>query len=345
MTAAGSDRSQAHEIRSGDDPLADALHSLRMDGMFYCRSELTAPWGIDLPPMSNCLWFHVVTSGECVLADSNGGRLLLRAGDIVVLPHGAGHRVFDGPGSPTPVVFDLPHHYISRQYAILRHGGGGEETNLICGVVRLGHPAAAGLLAVLPKTIHIEGATRRPGWHWLAPILALMAEETRASMPGGETVVTRLCDVLVIQAIRSWIDTDPAARQGWLGALRDPTIGRSISLIHADPARDWTVKLLAAEVGMSRSGFSARFTELVGQSPKRYVTGWRMQVAEDMLRTESTSILTIATQLGYRSEAAFSRAFSRETGFPPSHVRRRRQDMIGVAGHVAAAPGPVPPAT
>lgn len=312
-----------HDVPLATDPLAEALHHLRMDGMFYCRSELTAPWGIDLPSMPDCLWFHVVTRGVCTLIDSGGGEHVIRAGDIAVLPHGTGHRAADVPGSPTPIVFDLPHHYVSRQYAILRHGGGGAPTDVICGVVQLGHPAARSLLAVLPELIHINDATRRREWHWLPSLLSLMAAETQGTQPGGETVVTRLCDILVIQALRSWIDTDPAAEQGWLGALRDPTIGPAISLIHSDPARDWTVSSLAGRIGMSRSGFSARFTELVGQSPKRYLTAWRMQLAEDMLRDPTQTIATIAPSLGYQSEAAFSRAFKRETGIAPSRLRRR----------------------
>jgi AraC-like DNA-binding protein len=313
-----------HDVPVTDDPLSDALHYLRMDGMFYCRSELTAPWGIDLPPMPDCLWFHVVTHGQCILTDSHGSEFALHAGDIAVLPHGAGHRAVDEPGAETPVVFDLPHDYVSRQYAILRHGGGGQPTSIICGVVQLGHPAARRLLAMLPEIIHIEAAIQRDEWSWLPALLSLIAAETQSTRPGGETVVTRLCDVLVIQAIRSWIDTDPAALVGWLGALRDPTVGQAISLIHNDPSQEWTVTTLATKVGMSRSGFSARFSELVGTSPKHYVTEWRMCIAEDILRREDTSILNIATQLGYRSEAAFSRAFKRETGSAPSHVRRRR---------------------
>lgn len=304
------------------DPLSDALHYLRMDGMFYCLSELTAPWGLELPPMPDCLWFHVVTEGACVLTTASGEQQWVQAGDVVVLPHGAGHRAADAVDSDSVIVFDLPHEYISRSYAILRHGGDGSSATVICGVVQLGHPAARPLLAMLPEIIHIDGADQSDQWGWLPALLGLMATETQGSRPGGETVVTRLCDVLVIQAIRWWIDNDPAAQGGWLGALRDPIIGRAIALVHSNPAHDWTVNSLAAEVGMSRSGFSARFGDFVGESPKQYVTRWRMQLAQDLLRQSDDSILTIATQLGYQSEAAFSRAFKREVGSAPSHLRR-----------------------
>lgn len=320
-----------------DDPLAEALYYLRMDGMFYCQSELSAPWGIDLPPLPDCLWFHIVTKGECLLTDSSGDTTHLKAGDVAVLPHGAGHSAVDRPGAATPAVFDLPHEYVSRQYAVLRHGGGGEEATIICGVVQLGHPAARRLLQMLPEVVHIDAESHRSDWQWLPTLLAMVGDETQSTRPGGETVVTRICDVLVIQAIRSWIDTDPAAHGGWLGALRDPSIGRAISLMHARPDHDWTVTELAAEVGLSRSGFSARFSEFVGIAPKQYLTEWRMQLAQDMLRREDASILAIATRLGYGSEAAFSRAFKRETGLAPSRARGRTDDELALEQHTSFA--------
>ena len=309
------------EVPTIIDPLAEALQFLRMDGMFYCPSELSAPWGIEMPHLPDSIWFHVVTSGTVRMLDATGAEHVIRQGEIAVLPHGAGHRAFDHPDSPTPVVFDLPHDYISRQYAILRHGGGGDTTNVICGVVRFGHPVARALVKVLPEMIRIDPSTESD-WHWLPSVLSMMAAETRTPKPGGEAVVTRLCDILVIQAIRSWIENDPAAMTGWLGALRDPVIGNAIAMIHREPERDWTVAALASEVAMSRSGFSARFSELVGQSAMQYVTQWRMNVAVDLLREEQLSIAAVATRLGYQSEAAFSRAFKRVTGQPPSVARQ-----------------------
>jgi AraC-like DNA-binding protein len=154
-------------------------------------------------------------------------------------------------------------------------------------------------------------------------MLALVATEAETAQPGGETVITRLCDILVIQAIRSWIDNDPAAENGWLQALRDPLIGRALTLVHRDPSRHWTVTSLASDVGMSRSTLSAKFTDLIGVSPKQYITTWRMQIAESTLGDTDQSIAEIAASLGYQSEAAFSRAFKRETGIAPSHVRKQ----------------------
>ena len=135
-------------------------------------------------------------------------------------------------------------------------------------------------------------------------------------------MITRLGDILVIQAIRAWIESDPAARTGWLGALQDRQIGHAISLIHRDPARDWTVASLAGELAMSRSAFAARFTELVGEPAMQYVTRWRMHVGLNALKDEGATVAELADRLGYRSEAAFARAFKRVIGVSPGAVRR-----------------------
>jgi AraC-like DNA-binding protein len=151
--------------------------------------------------------------------------------------------------------------------------------------------------------------------------LRLIAAEAQTLRPGGEAVITRLSDILVIQAIRSWIENDPAGQSGWLGALQDPQIGRAISLVHRDPARAWTVASLARELAMSRSAFAARFTQLAGEPVMRYVTRWRMHVALDWLREDGVSVAELASRLGYESEAAFSRAFKRTIGVSPGAVR------------------------
>lgn len=302
------------------DPLAEALHLLRMDGTFYCLSILTGPWGITLPTMADCLWFHVITEGSCSMVDAAGQTHDLEAGDVVVLPRGGGHRAFDRPSANQPVVFDLPHDYLSRQYAILEHGGGGTRTSLICGLAQFGHPSSQFLIDLLPDVIHVGGDVAAT-WDWFAPLMALMADETRQAQPGGEAVVTRLSDILVIQAVRAWIDQQGASASGWIGALRDPAVGQAIGLIHRDPAHPWSVAELADAVAMSRSAFAARFTQLAGEPVMQYVTRWRIHLATDVLRSEDASVLEVALRHGYGSEAAFSRACKRVTGQSPSALR------------------------
>jgi AraC-like DNA-binding protein len=309
------------------DPLGEALHFLRMNGAFYCRSELTAPWGMTLPPMPDYLWFHVVTFGRALLEDGESDATWLQPGELAVVPHGNGHVLRNEPGVPAPDVVALDLEHPSERYEILRHGGGGLPTILICGAVRFDHPAARNLVRILPATIHIDSASS-PQLEWMQSALRLMGDEAKELRPGGEAVMTRLADILVVHAIRAWIDTDPAARTGWVGALRDPQIGRAISLIHRDPARAWTVASLAKEVAMSRSGFAARFTELVGEPAMQYVTRWRMHVAIDALKDERANVAELADRLGYRSEAAFARAFKRVIGQPPGAVKRLSGDAI-----------------
>jgi AraC-like DNA-binding protein len=308
------------------DPLGEALHFLRMNGAYYCRSELTAPWGITIPPTPGYLWFHVVTAGRLWLETGDDERDWIRFGDLALVPHGEGHVLRGEPGAPAPQILDLERERVSDRYEILRHGEGGMPTGLICGAVRFAHPAAGNLVEVLPRTIHIE-ASSSPRLESIQSVLRLMASEAAEYRPGGEAVITRLGDILVIQAIRAWIETDPAAQRGWLGAFQDPQIGRAISNIHRDPARDWTVASLAGELAMSRSAFAARFSELVGEPVMSYVARWRMHVAVAALKEEGATVGQLADRLGYRSEAAFSRAFKRIIGVPPGAVRRSGGDQ------------------
>jgi AraC-like DNA-binding protein len=303
------------------DPLGEALHFLRMSGTFYCRSEFTAPFGLELPPLADCLMFHVVTAGRCWLEVDGIEPELLQPGELALVPHGAGHRLVSDPGTRADDLFELRREHVSERYEILRHGGGGASATMICGAVRFDHPAARQLVSLLPKMIRVE-SWDSPQADWIRSTLRFITAEAKALRPGGETMITRLADILVIQAIRAWIERDPAAQTGWLGALQDRQIGRAIMLVHRDPARAWSVAALANEVAMSRSAFAARFTELVGESPMQYVTRWRMHVAVESLREDGARLGEIASRLGYRSEAAFSRAFKRCIGSSPGAVRR-----------------------
>jgi AraC-like DNA-binding protein len=302
------------------DPLGEALHFLRMSGTFYSRCEFTAPWALELPPIAGALMFHVVTSGSCTLDVPGAEPAALRPGSLALVPHGEGHQLWSEAGVRAVKLFDLPREYLSDRYEILRIDGGGPAVTLICGVIRFDHPAGRHLASLLPGMILVDSETSMHQ-EWLQSTLRFMAHEARTLRPGGETVITRLADVLVIQAIRSWLERDPSARAGWLGAMRDPQIGRALNLIHRAPEEEWTVARLAHEVAMSRSAFSARFTDLVGESPMRYVARWRMSVAVTMLTDGREALAEIASRLGYRSEAAFSRAFKRTVGMSPGAAR------------------------
>jgi AraC-like DNA-binding protein len=246
-------------------------------------------------------------------------------GELVLVPHGQGHALLSEPGVPTPSVMDLPREMVSERYELLRHGGGGALTQAVCGAIRFDQPSARHLIEVLPETLHIEATGSSPD-SWMPSLLRLMANEARELRPGGEEVITRLSDILVIQAIRTWLEADPAARTGWLGALHDPQLGRALALIHRQPEREWTVAELASELAMSRSAFSARFTKVVGEPVMQYVTRWRMQVALRSFEAGQTTTAELARKLGYRSEAAFARAFKRVLGVSPGAAKKRRAE-------------------
>jgi len=314
------------------DPLGEALHFLWMSGTFYCRSEVTGRWGMTLPPMPGSMWFHVVIRGSARIDVPGAPAHTLAEGDFALVPHGTGHILAadEYAASDAPIVYDLPHDYLSDRYAVLRHGDPGDATTMICGAVRFDHPSADRLVRLLPPLIDVESAPG-PRFTWMRSTLQLIAEEARELRPGGEAVITRLSDILVIQALRSWLENDPAARTGWLGALQDAQIGRALALIHGDPHRPWTVAVLAAETAMSRSAFAARFTELVDEPAMRYVTRWRMQTALQTLRDADVTVAELARRYGYQSEAAFSRAFKRVVGTPPGSIRRMPALSLEVA--------------
>lgn len=312
--------SQPREIPGFADPLGETLHMLRLNGSLYCRSELTAPWGVDMPAFDGYMMFHVVTSGHCWLEVEGEEPRLLQQGSLTLVPHGNGHCIRSSPAVEATPLFDIPVERISDRYEVMRYGGDGDLTHLTCGVVSFDQLAGQQLVAQLPKVLQIDSWDEEEG-SWLQNTLRFIAREAREIRPGGETVITHLADILIIQAIRTWIDRAPEADRGWLAALRDKQVGRALAAIHREPEKDWTVDALAREVGMSRSGFSARFTHLVGESAKRYLTQWRMQLARAQLQETSDSLSILADRLGYQSEAAFCRAFKRVFGVPPGSFR------------------------
>jgi AraC-like DNA-binding protein len=270
--------------------------------------------------MPECLMFHVVTSGGCWVEFEDGEKCYLGCGDFALIPHGRGHVLKSEPEAKTINIFDLPRELISPRYELLNHGGGGTETHVICGAVRVEDPAAQRVINMLPEIIVTQANT--PENEWLLGTIRIMMTEAQAMRPGGDTVITRVSDILVVQAIRSWLDNDPLAKTGWLGALQDGQIGQAIALIHRYPTHPWSVETIAERIGMSRSAFAARFMTLVGEPPMHYVRQWRFNVAISWLKESDLPIAEIADQLGYQSEAAFSRAFKKFVGQTPGSLRR-----------------------
>ena len=302
------------------DPLGGVLGDLRMRGTFYSRTEGTAPWGVEMPALGACMTFHVITEGSCLL-EVDGEVHARSAGDLALVPHGRGHLLRSGPGAVITGRADLlPQDYVGEHYSVLRLDGGGAATRLLCGVLEPERPGAAHLLDLLPPVLLVDAGNAARGG-WLSVLLGMITDEVRHDRPGAEAVVTRLADVVVIQAIRGWLETG-ATGPGWLRALRDPQVGRAVALVHRDPGAPWTLERLARETRMSRSAFAARFTELAGEPALRYVTRWRMHLATVELG-RGARVGEVARRLGYDSEAAFSRAYRRVTGTPPVAARGR----------------------
>ncbi|MEZ4387168.1 MAG: AraC family transcriptional regulator [Candidatus Krumholzibacteriia bacterium] len=314
------------------DALADILNTVHLSGSLYCRSELTAPWGMAVP-RGETAQFHVVRRGRCwlVLDDDAHPRepLRLEAGDMVVLPTGSAHRMVDDPATPT-IPLDqliatlLPTATATGPAGPLVFGGRGEPTTLICGYFRFAAGAAHPLLSVLPAVVYLRGEGGRAR-SWLESTLDVIAAEATAGRPGGEALVNKLTEALFIQVIRAYLEEQDGADPSWLAGLRDPQIAAALGMIHRDPAGPWTVELLAARVGMSRSSFSARFRELVGEPPLHYLTRWRMQVAADHIRADRLSLAEIAGAVGYAAEASFSKVFKRFLGVAPGAYRRQAE--------------------
>ncbi len=334
-------RSSADDPRLGSDPLTEVLQDLRLTGSFYCRSYLRAPWGLEIPG-HGLATFHFVAAGGCFLRGASAEPIRMDAGDLLLLPRGGSHALADPVDSPAPSIEALPHEQIGPNAAILRHGGEGRSTLLICGAVRFEDPAVHPLVELMPDVLHIRGAGAEHE-RLLRSMLEVLGAEALAPRPGGATVMTRLADVVVIHAVRSWLDSAPEGRSGWLGALRDPQIGRALTLIHRHPGEPWTVGSLAAEVHMSRSVFSERFAALAGVPPMLYLTRWRMHLASGWLREERLGLGEVASRLGYESEPSFSRAFKRHHGFPPGAARRAGKGVAVRSGRwVARGPAVVP---
>ena len=219
----------------------------------------------------------------------------IRPGDLALVPHGQGHVVASAQGLVASKLFEIPREQLSERYETLRLGGDGERTTMICGLFQFDDPAAQQLITLLPEVITVN-TWATPQAEWIRSTLRMIAAEAREMSPGGETVITRLADILVVHAIRYWITHSTSTQTGWLGALHDPRIGPVIAKIHRRPTHRWTLESLAAEASMSRSAFAARFTELVGESAIQYVTRWQMNAARSRLAEGGVTVGRLLTR-------------------------------------------------
>ncbi len=311
------DRSSTRDDgRVAPDALSEVLAELRLSGVSYCRTEMTAPWGIEVPADEGAV-FHFVAEGGCWLRTASLPPQRLAAGDLVLLPRGAGHALVDDPDGAARPVRALSREPIGERSFRLRGGGGGAGALLVCCDLGFEQSSVHPLLQLMPEVLLVRAAEAADPS--LVMLLETMAAELAAQRIGGATVMARLADAILTRVLRGWVEARAGETTGWLAAIRDPQIGRALAAIHRRPEHAWSVTALAEVAGMSRSLFSDRFTAVVGASPAHYVARWRMHLARTWLRADRVS--DVAARLGYQSEAAFSRAFKRAVGHAPSKLR------------------------
>lgn len=318
------------------DALSEVLRVVQLSGAVFLDARFTAPWcliseqnealcGAYLPPADRVLSFHLVTAGECwaMLPDDPAGALLVKAGELLVVPRGESHIMGSARDlSPIPAAQLLAEKVAQAAGGVIKldHGGGGGTVQIICGFLAAQEVLKNPLLSALPRLFTVDMRGSAAGW--LESSMRFATLEADGSKPGSTTVLAKLSELLFVEAIRRHVDTIPEDQKGWLGGLRDRFVARALALMHAQPSHAWTVDELAHCIGMSRSALAQRFTDLLGMPPMQYLAQWRLQLAAQQLRSGIQPLAQIAEQVGYESEAAFNRAFKREFGSPPATWRR-----------------------
>jgi AraC-like DNA-binding protein len=303
------------------DVITDVLETMRFTTLLFGRFELGAPWAIRMPKKDNAAFYVLARGSMRLRVEGVEQPLHMSAGDVVLVPQGSAHVLDDGSRrAPAPRDF-IPTEALRGQLsAPLRLGGEGPLSTLITGCFRFSAGAPSPLLSSFPPAIHLPAHDGRAA-PWLASTVQLIAAESAAPGPGGAIVLGRLADVLLVQALRMQAAT-PSAEGAGLQALADPAIGKALGLMHGRLGEPWTVERLAAAVGLSRSGFAARFHALVGEPPLQYLSRWRMTKAAQWLRETDDSLPHIAERVGYVSAVAFNKAFKRWHGIGPGGYRR-----------------------
>jgi AraC-like DNA-binding protein len=297
-----------------DDFLSQILGLIRLGTVRVFAAELAAPWALSFAAGSACL--HLVETGQAQVTTADGRKTLVRAGDVILLPQESAHVMNAGEAAPMPLELALARH----QTGVTLHlPGAGATTRLVTATFRFQGDNLSSMLAVLPPFIHIPAGSE--GGDWLADVARVLLAEAREARAGVAILAARLIDALVIQAMRLWVRNATPEDRGWLGALADPRIARVLKAIHDAPFHIRSVGELANLAGMSRSSFAERFALLIGAPPLHYQTRWRLLLAHQMLQRSDARVSEIGRQIGYDSEAAFSRAYKAQFGHPPAMTR------------------------
>lgn len=318
------------------DILSDLLRTVRLSGAIFFDVDASSPWVAAAPPSrsvaamvmpgaQHVIEYHVLVSGSCWarLTASEDEPVHLAAGSVVVFPQGDMHTLSSDPkmrAVPDLSVFEATADRDALPFYLDHRGGGTDTARIICGFLGCDIVPFNPLIASLPRLVHVaDGYTAADGL--LGQLVQAAVKEARDRRVGRGGILSKLSELIFIDVIRRYAEDLPAGTRGWLTGLREPNIGRALRLLHAEPVRDWTVRDLAREAGVSRTVLAERFTEVMGMPPMTYLLNWRMQLAASLLAGGAAPLARIAAEVGYESEAAFSRAFKRSTGVSPAKWR------------------------
>lgn len=313
------------------DALSEILRVVKLNGAMFFNAQCGAPWCVRSPPSqtfgryvgspsSRIIEFHLIAAGRAYVRIGTETTPLV-AGDIIMIPHGDAHYLGNGVGAePVDDEENLPA-VLTGQLKPTRLGGDGEETRLICGYLACDARLIQPVIAGLPRLIRVHVRNDSYG-ELLESMIRQAVEQVWAGAPGSTVIVARLAEVLFAEVLRRYVLQLPSGRSGWLAGAADPVIGRALGSLHQRPEHPWTLDELAQETGLSRSALTERFARYLGQGPMAYLADWRLELAAESLRSTSRSVLQIAGEVGYDSEAAFNRAFKRRFDVPPARYRK-----------------------
>lgn len=324
------------------DVLSEVLRVVKLEGALFFNAEFTAPWCLRSPGAPgiapflspaprHLIVYHFLTEGRAYARLPDGKRVVLNAGDIVILPHGDAHYLGNGtPERPVDSVKTFAKN-LSEGLKLVRYGGGGEVTRFVCGYLGCDPQLSEVFLAGLPPMLKVNVAGD-PSGRWLEQSIRFSVDEVNGLNAGSSLVLAKLSEVLIVETLRRYINSLPAEEKGWLAGARDPVVGKALALLHKEPAEAWTISDLARKVGLSRTRLAERFRHFLEESPMAYLAKWRLKLGAEILQSSGDSVAEIAATVGYGSEAAFNRAFKREFDCPPAQFRRRKH---------ASAPAPL----
>ena len=313
------------------DPLSDVLRAVRLTGAYFYLVEASPPWSVMtaparelapriLPDSQHLISYHVLTSGHCWAGLQGQSQVRMAPGDVVVFPHGDAHLMSSHEGRRVPG--DEQAQSPRRYPGTMVLGQGATETTFICGFLGCDARPFNPLLAALPPCLHVPAGLGR----WLAEFPRQAVAESRTGGLGADTMLTRMAELMFVEVVRRYLETLAGGQSGWFAGLRDPIVGGALARMHERPSHDWTLPALAHEIGSSRTVLAERFTQIIGIPPMQYLQQWRLQLAANFLAATTMKIAAIAADVGYQSEAAFSRAFKRVMGKSPAEFRQDRQD-------------------